>query len=48
MVSMYNDASGHPQVRFPNIIIWETSGIKIETLALLSCNGHVGTCKFKK
>jgi hypothetical protein len=36
MVSMYNDASGHPHVRFPNIIIWETSGIKMETWALVS------------
>jgi hypothetical protein len=36
MVSMYNDVSGHPHVKFPNIIIWETSGIKMETWALVS------------
>jgi hypothetical protein len=48
MVSMYNDISGHPQVKFPNIIIWEISGVKMETWALLSCNGHLGICKFQK
>jgi hypothetical protein len=45
MVSMYNN--GHPQVRFPNIIIWEANDIKVETCALISSRNeeklqHIG------